>query len=212
MKLKAVVCNYAAYRRAMGEKFRTNECILNAFCKCMGTDIDIEGVSAEKVAEFLYGNGPVTSSWFCKHTALVGFYEYTISRGYINSSPLPMVLPKRPPKFVPYIYTREELRQLLQASLTFQKRRTHIEPYMVNKILLVLYGTGLRISEALSLTMADVDLHQAIIIVRQTKFFKSRLVPFGNQLAEVIKEYIGWREQKGFPQVENAPFFLRTKW
>ncbi len=101
----------------MGEKFRTNECYLKAFSRYVGDDIKIEDVSIDMVAGFLYGNSPVTSAWFIKHTALSGFYEYAISRGFIDCSPLPTNLPKRPPAFVPYIYTRAELRQLIQSSI-----------------------------------------------------------------------------------------------
>lgn len=206
MNLQTLVFNYIAYRKAMGEKFRTNGGYLKAFCRWMG-DIDIQSVSAEKVEKFLYGNGPVTSAWFIKHTALTGFYEYAICREYINVSPLPTSLPKRPPAFVPYIYTREELRQLLKIALTYQKNQSHVKPYMIQKLILLLYGTGLRLSEALLLTLADVDLFQSVITVKQTKFYKGRFVPFGEQLGRVINEYVKWRKEQGFPQEQESPFF-----
>lgn len=94
MKLKPLILNYISYRKSMGEKFRTNECYLKAFSRYVGDDIKIEDVSIDMVAEFLYGNSSVTSAWFIKHTALSGFYEYAISRGFINCSPLPTNLPK----------------------------------------------------------------------------------------------------------------------
>src|SRR4030088_3455806 len=50
-------------------------------------------------------------------------------------------------------------------------------------LLLLLYGAGLRFSEAPGLTLADVDLSEAILTIRDTKFYKSRLVPVGSQLA-----------------------------
>lgn len=207
MKLKPLILNYIAYRRSIGEKFRTNGDYLKAFSRSVGDNINIEDISAEMVAEFLYGNSPVTSAWFIKHTALLGFYEYAISRGFIDCSPLPINLPKRPPAFVPYIYTRTELRQLFKTALIYQKNRSHVEPYMVSKLLLILYTTGLRLNEALSLTMGNVNLSQSFIMVEQTKFYKSRLVPFGSQLAKEINDYLTWRKKKGFPQEKNAPFF-----
>ena len=174
MNLKTLILNYTAYRKAMGEKFFTNGAYLKAFSKAMGDGIDIKHVSIEKVTDFLYGHSPVTSAWFIKYTALAGFYEYAIGRGFIDHSPLPKIIPKKPPAFVPYIYTRQELRQLFKAAFTYQKNRSCVEPYLVHKILIVLYGTGLRLSEALSLTLADVDLSQAIIVIKQTKFYKKK--------------------------------------
>lgn len=207
MNLKTLILNYIAYRKAMGEKFLTNATYLKAFSKAMGDSIDIEHVSIAQITDFLYGHSPVTSAWFIKYTALAGFYEYAICRGFIDYSPLPKTIPKKPPAFVPYIYTRQELRQLFKAAFTYQKNRSYVEPYMVHKILIVLYGTGLRLSEALSLTLADVDLHQSVIVVKQTKFYKTRLVPFGAQLDEVIRAYISWRKKKGFSQEDDSPFF-----
>lgn len=207
MKLKTLICKYITYRKAMGEKFRTNETYLKAFSRSMGNSIKIKDITSEMVAKFLYDRLPITSAWFIKHTALLGFYDYAIGRGFIDFSPLPTTLPKRPPAFVPYIYTRAELRQLFKAALTYQKNRSCIEPLMVNKILLLLYATGLRLREALSLTMSNVDFLQSVIIVEETKFYKSRLVPFGKQLAQELSKYLKWSKQKGFPQEETSPFF-----
>jgi site-specific recombinase XerD len=167
----------------------------------------IKQVSAEKVADFLYGTGPVTSAWFVKYTALAGFYQYAISRGFTDFSPMPVDMPKRPPAFVPYIYTRTELRQLFETALTYQKNRSHIEPYMIRMLLLMLYGTGLRLREALSLTMNNVNLPQSIITVEQTKFYKSRLVPFGSQFAQEIARYLKWKKKQKIPHDEMSPFF-----
>ena len=207
MKLEPLICNYIDHRRSIGEKFQTNGYYLKAFCRHVGGEIDVTQVSAKQVVAFLYGTGPVTSAWFIKYAALLGFYRYAMSRGYVDSSPMPIDKPKRPPAFVPYIYTRNELRQLFKAAFAYQKNRSHVEPYMVNKILLLLYGTGLRLSEALSLTMAEVDLSQNLIIIKQSKFYKSRLVPFSDQLASVLNEYVRWRNKRGFSKEENAPFF-----
>ncbi len=207
MKLKPLILNYIAYRKSLGEKFHTNETYLKAFSRSMGDNINIEDISAEMAAEFLYGNSPVTSAWFIKHAALLGFYDYAISRGFISCSPLPINLPKRPPAFVPYIYTRAELCQLFKTALIYQKNRSHVEPHMVSKLLLILYTTGLRLNEALSLTIGNVNLAQSFIVVEQTKFYKSRLVPFGSQLASEIKDYLAWRKKKGFPQEKKSPFF-----
>lgn len=207
MKLKPLILNYIAYRKSLGEKFRTNGDYLKAFCRSLGNDIDIKDISTEMVAEFLYGNSPVTSAWFIKHTALLGFYKYAISRGLTDCSPLPINLPKRPPAFVPYIYNRAELRQLFKTALIYQKNRSHVEPYMVSKLLLILYTTGIRLNEALSLTMGNVNLAQSFIVIEQTKFYKSRLVPFGSQLAKEIRDYLRWRKKKGFPEEKDTPFF-----
>jgi len=207
MKLKTLIQKYIVYGKAIGKKFSMHERHLKAFGKFVGNNANIDDISSEKITEFLYGNTEVTLLWFIKHSVLKGFYEYAIGRGYINSSPVPTVLPKKPRLFIPYIYSRMELKKIFKVALTYQKRRSHVESFMIYSLLLVLYGTGMRIGEALSLTMADVDLNQAVITVKEGKCYKSRLIPFGDQLSNVINAYVRWRSTKNFPQNESASFF-----
>lgn len=57
-------------------------------------------------------------------------------------------------------------------------------------LLLVLYGTGIRIGEALRLLIADVNLDDRLITIRGTKFYKSRFVPIGCDVHQVLQKYL----------------------
>lgn len=208
MKLKILVEQYIEYRKFLGEKFRTNAIYLRAFYRYVGENIDINNVTVKKSNAFLYMDSKVTASWFVKHTALLGFYTYGISREYIKASPLPKILPKRPPAFIPYIYNKQELKLLLNTALTYQKNKSKIEPYVVQTILLLLYATGLRLSESLNLLVGDINITEQIITIRATKFYKARLVPFNEQLLKVINGYLSWKEKKfGLPP-NKEPLFV----
>jgi len=61
-----------------------------------------------------------------------------------------------------------------------------LEPHTLRTILILLYGAGLRVSEALGLTLADVDLAAALLIIRETKFHKTCMVPLGPDLHQVL--------------------------
>lgn len=211
MKLQTLITNYISYRQALGTRFQTNATILRAFGRAIGTQADVTGVRAKQVAVFLAGAGPVTSNWHIKYSALRGFYRYAISRGYTADMPLPTVLPKRPPPFVPYIYSREELRRLLDATGSYQRQRSVIEPVTVRTIVLLLYGTGLRISEALRLNRTDVDLDNSLLTVHLTKFHKTRLVPFGPQVCRVLAKYAQSRRPLVVHPREDGPFFTTRR-
>jgi integrase/recombinase XerD len=208
VKLGATVAQYIAYRRALGDLYITNGRMLEAFARVTGADMPLNGVRPKQVRRFLSGKGPVTANWHAKFNALRVFYDYAISRGYVTASPLPKVVPKRPPPFVPYIYSLEELRALLKACLTYQKRSSRIDPTMMRTLLLSLYGTGLRIREAIRLTLEDVDLNENVLTIRQTKFRKTRIVPFGPLLATELRCYAVMRRRRDLPQQPNAPFFI----
>jgi len=207
MKLQAAVVRYITYRRSLGEDFISNEVLLKAFVRAIGQDKNLIDVQAKQVDIYLAGKGPVTSHWFKKRSALSGFYNYVINRGYIKESPLPIVIPKEPQDFIPYIYKTEDLCALLEASSSYQNKCVLFEPCMIRALLLLLYGTGLRLSEAIKLTMADVDLQQAILTVRETKFYKTRMVPLGSKLTQTLSEYALHRQQEELFLNPESPFF-----
>jgi site-specific recombinase XerD len=93
--------------------------------------------------------------------------------------------------FTPYIYSQPELRRLLQAITP--ERTNGVSPQTVRTLLLLLYGAGLRLSEALKLEAADVDVRAHLLHVRHSTFFKSRLVPIGPKLAKVLADYLAER-------------------
>ncbi len=209
MKLHTAVNQFIVYRRSLGEGFTDTSMKLNAFARAMGQEINIADVRPESVSKYLAGTAPViTTNWHNKYYALRGFYRYAISRGYTQTSPLPVVIPKWPARFVPYVYNTEELRALFDACLSYQKNKIILEPYMVRTFLLLIYGAGLRIGEAVSLTLADVDLDQAVLTIRETKFYKTRLVPIGKQLTQILLQYSIWRQREKYSINPEAPFFI----
>jgi integrase/recombinase XerD len=193
MTINDLITHYVTFRRTLGERCQTNESILRSFCRSVGPWTPVARITAAAVDAFLAGDGPVTSAWHIKYHSLKGFFRFAVSRGHLDEAPLPAVLPKRPPRFIAYIYSRDELRRLLDAIPTYRRYRTRVEPETLRAILLTLYGAGLRAREALGLTVADVDLPNALLTVRDTKFFKSRSVPIGRDLTGALTEYARWR-------------------
>lgn len=212
MRLRTAVTRYITYRKSLGERFLTNARMLNAFARAIGHRVNLADVKPDSVSRFLAGTAPaITANWHGKHQALRGFYRYAISRSYTKTSPLPVVIPKRPPPFVPYIYNVKELQALLDASLTYPKNRSHIRPQTIRDLLVLLYGAGLRIQEALSLSLADVNFPQKLLTIQKTKFRKSRLVPIGNELVQGLAKYSRYRRQEKFSQGPEDPFFIDRK-
>jgi integrase/recombinase XerD len=209
MKLLTLVDQYINYRKSLGESFESGSWRLKAFVRTLEPGIELSEVKPDSVISFLTGGTfAVTRSWHVRHSALRGFYKYVISRGYADTSLLPLVIPKQPPRFLPYIYSTEEVKALINGCFTHHKINSRISPYTMRTILLLLYGSGLRIGEAISLKLADVDLNQSLLTIRKTKFYKSRFVPIGEQLTQVLQEYVSWRKQKKYSQDPQSSFFI----
>ena len=70
-------------------------------------------MTTTQVLAFLSGKRPLARHRENKYYVLAGFWRYAISRGHATRSPLPNSEPKSPPRTPPYIYSRDELRRLL---------------------------------------------------------------------------------------------------
>ena len=208
MKLSALVAQYVAYKPSMGMRFHTEDRTLRSFCRAMG-DIAVAEVAADRVQVYIAGTGPVTRFWHRKHEVLRGFYRFAMARGYTASSPLPRIVPK-PPHFVPHIYSHDELQRLLDATAGCENPRCKLQPYTCRMLILLLYAAGLRISEALSLRLTHVDLTSGVLTIRESKFYKTRLVPMSPALTGALGEYVAQRAKDHPTSLDTVLFLTRT--
>lgn len=205
MTLHKALEQYISVKRSLGFRFHGEGVILAAFGKAMGK-VSLGQVQPKAVRAYLDGKGPITRHWHRKWETLRPFYRFAMARGLVRQSPLPTQAPKLDTHFTAYIYTQQELRSLLQAIIP--ERTGRVSPQTVRALLLLLYGAGLRISEALKLEISDVDLSERLLCIRQSKFFKTRWVPIGPKLTEVLRDY----ERQGFaPTPLNRCFFRNQR-
>ena len=206
MKLSQAVAAYVVSKQSLGIRFTTEARTLESYCRSIG-DVEVAHADAQGVRTFLDGSGgPVTRFWHRKLDALRGFYQFALGRGYVTISPLPTTVPKMPPRYVPYIYSHEEVKRLLEA--TNSRKHKNLTVITCRTLLLLLYGTGLRISEAIGLNRTDVDLCDGILTVRDTKFYKTRLVPIGSDLIRVLTVYEAQRSTHLLGGAPDTPFLL----
>lgn len=205
MMVAEAVQEYVVYKQALGMSYKGRALKLNAFARFVGP-IDLGEVTPDMVRNFLNGHGPVTTEWFHKFWVLNTFFRFAIARSYTKENPLPRTKPKSPRQFRPYIYSVEEVKRMIQVVDCRHRGRWHLEPSTVRTLLLLLYGTGLRIGEAIRLQHRDVDFRERVISIRETKFYKSRLVPISTDLADVLQDYFHkqWPNPCATPK---SPFF-----
>ena len=208
MTLLAATEAYIALRRSLGAVFSVDGRILRSFGRSLG-DIPVASISTELCLTFCRGNGPPTRFWLRKHEALRGFLRYLVGRQHLEASPLPEPPPRIRSAFQPYIYSRDEIRRLLDATATCLSGRSRLTPLTLRTLLLLIYGAGLRASEALRLRCCDVDCRNRLVTIWDTKFFKSRLVPVGAALAGALERHRNDREHLPLLDGERSPFFSR---
>jgi len=207
MTINDLVTQYVAFRRTLGKRAKTVECILRSFCRAVGPQTRVKQIRRSDVSGFFGSGEPITRTWHARYCALKGLFRFAASRGHLSKAPLPREVPKYPPTVIPYIYSRQELRRLLDAIPSCDHRFSDLEPPTLRALLLLVYGTGLRRGEVLSLSVADVSVPDGLLTIRDGKFFKTRLVPIGRHLTEVLNDYVRWRTAT-HPSADAGSFFV----
>ena len=189
MTLADAITRYVNFNQSVGMRFQVDAALLKAFHRHAG-DVDLAAISADVVVAFLQPRDRVTSTWRMKHRALRRFYHQAIARGLVARSPVPTVVPRVSETFVPHIYSDEELRRLLAGIEANQAdTRCTLAAPTFRAVLLLVYGAGLRVGEAMALRREEVDLRAGMILIRETKFYKSRHLPIGPHLTRALAEY-----------------------
>lgn len=109
-------------------------------------------------------------------------------------------------RLVPHIYTDEEIRALLDAAASMKPAGGMRAP-TYRTLFGLIASAGLRLSEALHLKVQDVELDEAAITVRQTKFRKSRCLPIDASVAQALGQYRELRDRHA-DSGAAAPFFV----
>jgi integrase len=91
--------------------------------------------------------------------------------------------------YVPYIFTHEQLKNFFAECENIKPHPLSNKHLVLPAVYRLLYGCGLRISEALALKQKDMDLKQGIAIVRSSKFDKDRLIPMSPSLTRYLEPY-----------------------
>lgn len=137
---------------------------------------------------------------------LVEFARYMADIG------MPCFIPRMPNVksrgFTAHVFTEEELGRFFHAcdNLVLESLKKDSVIIMLPSLFRLLYGTGIRVSEALRLKDCDVHLDENYLVLRDTKNGKDRLVPFSPSVSDVLKEYASYRDK--LPLVVDKGFFF----
>jgi integrase/recombinase XerD len=196
VRLHQAIRVYVERKRSSGLIYVASEFDFLSFAKQVG-DVPLGSVTVRQVSAFL--SGPKTSpvTWRHKYGFLKHFFEYWAARGLIEILPLPAPRAFRPRIFVPYIYSRTELRLLLRTIRLNQKRaECMIEPKTFRAFLLFLYATGTLTGEALRLRREDIDFNKCLLTIRGNRFNRVRCIPIGPDLRTRLQRYVQWTARK----------------
>ena len=199
--------------RAQGKIFRSEESILhrldifwNSYCKA--TKKISDSIIKEWIARYPKSK-PIT---IYKYLTTIRKFCMYLRRFNLNVYiPDDSIIPLYKSNFLPHIYTKDQIKKLLETSRRLNPTQSSpLRHHTIRIIILLLYTTGMRISEALQLKICDIDIKNQQIIIHQTKYFKSRIVPLSQSMMKELQEYITLYK-RFVPQTKNQIFLFENK-
>ena len=134
---------------------------------------------------------------FCRYLSYFHPHTYTVPQSS---------LPRRT-RLAPHIYTRGDVCKIMAAARRLGPAAS-LRPMVVSHLIGLLYATGIRIGEALNLTLADLDLKRRLLLIREGKFGKSRYIPLSASTASRLAAYVEQRRKAKHSTASTAPLFV----
>lgn len=209
------VKDYLAIRRSLGYELKESEKLLDQFIHFLMEENE-NHITTALALEWAMKPKNVTLAWWSQRLSIVrSFALYHQTEDQKTQIPPTHLLSYRPCRARPYIYSDEEISQLLRACLSLSSHGLREQTYFTFFGLMVV--TGCRISELLALDQNDFDEVNGWITIHDSKFKKSRLLPLHSTTLMQLKNYRKLRDQV-YPHPETTAFFISdqgtriTKW
>ena len=166
---------------------------------------DVDNIALRGFLAVLYDRGKKKSTVGRKLATIRSFFQFCVRKGWLEDNPAKVVSTPKQDKSVPSFLSEKEMRELLdlpQSSKPLDKRD--------KAMLELLYATGIRVSELVGISLADVKFAERLIRIRG-KGKKERLVPFGKMAEKSLRSYLRVRPQINKGQVEEKNLFLNYR-
>ena len=187
---RQALADYLRIRRALGYKLERAGKLLPQFVDYL-EQIGAEAVTSEQA--LAWATLPVGGSgrWWAFRLSMVrGFAAYLHSLDPVHQVPPADLLPRRSRRTTPYLYPDEEIAALLAAA-GILRSRLRVATYRT--LIGLLAVTGLRVGEAIRLDRGDLDTEHELLVVRDSKFGKSREVPLHPSTMRALRDYLRLR-------------------
>ena len=202
------IVKFQELKKSLGYKYTHAGCALSSFDR-LALEKNVYEIAVTKELADEYSIKTPNESDKTRHARvqiLSQFARFLCDLGFRSYIPK---LPKCKSTYIPYIFSRDQMLAIIKASdeLVPPRNRSSVI-YSIPVLIRLLYGTGIRIGEALNLACNDINFHDKYIVLRNSKNGKDRLVPLSGSLASACEEYLMYMNQ--FPSIrkENR-FFIK---
>jgi integrase/recombinase XerD len=216
--LAAYLQPYLELQQALGKKFAAHAQVLRELDRFL---------LAQAVPRLAAITPTLIEQWLQQRTCILAvrlrkagyarrFFDYLIGLQLVTDNPVPArwlgTYRERCTSFKPFLFTSQQLASILTAAERLPDRHPFCSQTQTCFAMLVLLSAlGLRHGEACRLRLQDLDLDRQTLFIHQTKFHKSRYVPFGPKVGQCLQQFLEVRRLRLLPLREEDPLFV-TCW
>ncbi len=153
----------------------------------------IEQINEQNVRQFfIYGRGErkwKATTFMTYYNSLIVFFRYCVKKGHLPHNYIKDIETPRIPKSLPKNISSENALKLLEIILNYPYTHNFLR-YRNHAIFSTFLYAGLRKSELFRLSLADVDIENLTLFIKQGKGLKDRIIPMSNTLAMSLRRYL----------------------
>lgn len=200
---------YLAMRRALGFQLNDIERQVGLFCTWLQARGQADTFTIDEAVTWARINPDAHPSWWATRLSLVRQFAAHLHANGVDVPIIPRgLLPAKKPRAVPFIYSQDDINALLVACDTeFADERVAMT---VRTVIALLTCTGLRISEALSLGIDDIDFDNHVLLIKPAKS-PQRLLPVHPSTTAALKDYLALPARTATRPDPHGPIFVTAK-
>ena len=200
------LADYLALRRALGYRLVRPEKLLNQFLTYL-QDVGVNTVTVKAALDWARLPASGDTNWWAHRLSVVrGFATYLHALDPATEVPAADLLPHRPHRATPYLYSDDDITALIAATASL---RTPLRRATFATLIGLLSVTGMRVSEGIALDRGDIDLNAEHLLVRDTKFGKTRELVLHPTTIDALRHYLRLRDR--LPSAKATPaMFVST--
>jgi integrase/recombinase XerD len=212
--LGQVMQEHIGQMRTLGYRYETWECVLLRFDRFLQRHPELTGKPLSQLVKAWAEQRPALN-----HLREAQDVGRLISKAMHRLDPTVPILPaataaaRRAQREHrrPHLYSDDEIQRIFQAALSFPSPKAPLRPLSLYTMLVLAYCAGLRRGEIARLTLADIQLQDGTIDIRETKFFKHRRLPLAPGVVKVLRHYLLEREKAGAPTRADSGLFWQEQ-
>lgn len=201
---------FLMHHRALGKRFDSEEWTLKLFDHYLAKRRipTLAAITPAVVNDFIRSrHRPAAKSYNLLLGVLRRWFDWLVSQECIGESPLKLESRRLTGTRAPFLFKHPDMRRLIALAAELSDYNGRQRGLVYPMMFALIYGLGLRVSEAAHLRLRDIDWSRGVLTIHETKFLKSRLVPAGPKMVARLQRYVERRERRAGYLAPSDPLF-----